>query len=252
MEISMIRSIVVEDEGPARERLLSLLDQFNEIKLLDTAEDGRQAVEIINRYKPDLIFLDISLPIMNGFEVLKHAEIIPEVIFITAYDEYAIKAFDFNAVDYLLKPVSSRRLGEAIGKIQKKIRTHGIENNLLTLLNEFSPKKEFLTRITIKDKYTYRVVEVKDIVSFAIEDGLIYSYTESSRYQINKTIKELKESLDPEWFFQIRRNCIINLQSISEVVPWGKSCLSVKMLNKKTYHVSRYAMKSFKEKIVFS
>ena len=170
-----LTTLIVDDEAAARARLNKLLSGFPEVEVVGEARNGPEAIRLIDDKRPDLVLLDIQMPMINGFEVLKGIQHEPAVIFVTAYDEYALRAFEVHAVDYLLKPYTRDRLKEAIQRV-----THSGENDenrvkrIESLLETYNQRESFLDRISVKTKYSYRVLEVEQIDFFRVENGLVF------------------------------------------------------------------------------
>lgn len=214
-----IRAITVDDEAPARERVARFLSKFDEIDVIGEAGNGKEAVKMIDGKNPDLVFLDIQMPDFDGFEVLRLLKSEPIVIFVTAYDEYAIRAFEINALDYLLKPFSFERFKKAIKRaeeeIKKKERFSSKITNLLSAL-----EKRCLERIAIREGARILVVEVEDIDWIGTEKGPVFIHTKRKKYAVNFTLDGLEKKLDPKLFFRSHRSALLNLNRIKEIIPW--------------------------------
>jgi len=232
------RTILVEDEELTRLGLQKKLENFDEIEIIDTAENGIEAVKKINELKPDLIFLDIQMPGMNGFEVLQSIEYIPIVIFTTAYDEYALKAFETNSIDYLLKPIEDDRLAKAIEKLKKfssnESKKVEFDSNIASLLNELKNKQDKLSRIHIKIGDEVLFVNTSDIFYFKADNKYTTIYSFDDEYIINDTLASLEEKL-PQNFVRIHRGYIINMDHLNKLKKWfGGKYLAVMKDKKKT------------------
>jgi two-component system, LytTR family, response regulator len=220
-----IKTIIIDDERLAREELKLLLKDNLKIEIIDEAKNGKEGVEKCNNLKPDLIFLDISMPEMDGFEVLKKLEDIPHVIFITAYDEFAFKAFEVNALDYILKPIETVRLEEAISKTEAKddfesdVKIYDRQSRLL--------KAE--DHVFIKDGEKCFFIPLNKIRLFESDGNYVKVYFENKRPLILRSLNTLEEKLDPEVFFRANRKFIINTKKISHVENWFNGGLQVEM-----------------------
>jgi two-component system, LytTR family, response regulator len=238
------KTIIVEDEELTRKGLKNKLEQFDEIEIIDEAENGIEAVEKINRLKPDLIFLDIQMPGKNGFEVLQSLTYMPIVIFTTAFDEYALKAFETNSIDYLLKPVEEERLAKAIEKLKKfstgEAKKVEFDSSIASLLNEFKNKKDKLSRIHIKIGDEILFVNTSDIFFFKADNKYTSICTYDDEYIINDTLASLEENL-PENFVRIHRGFIINMDQLNKLKKWfgGKYVAVMKDKKKTEIPVSR-------------
>ena len=236
----MLRVLVVDDELPARERLKTFLSQNETVELIGEAEDGIAAVESIEAKKPDLVFLDIQMPRLDGFGVIRMLEDPPPVIFTTAYDEYAIKAFEVNAVDYLLKPFSKVRLDEAIEKaVRETSRGTTLNTRLEGLFTMLAEQKRHLERIAVKSQGRILVVDVDKIDTIVAEDGLNFVVIGDKRHQTSYTLRELQERLDPETFFRAHRSALVNLSKVKEIIPWFAGSYKVKLVTGVEVDLSR-------------
>ena len=213
--MTTLKTLLIDDERLAREELKLLLNKYDEIDVIDEAKNGEEGISKIKELKPDLIFLDISMPGINGFEMLKKLDEIPKVIFVTAYDEYAIKAFEVNALDYILKPVDPIRLSEAIQKLSKKEDEF---SSPLELNN--SRKSRPLTindSVFIKDGEKTWFVELSKIRMFESDGNYVKVYFDSFRPLVLRSLNSFEERLDPEYFFRDNRKFIINTKWISSI-----------------------------------
>ncbi|MFO7810496.1 MAG: LytTR family DNA-binding domain-containing protein [Candidatus Delongbacteria bacterium] len=217
------RTMIIEDEELTRLGLKNKLEKFAEIEIVDMAENGIEAVEKINSIKPDLIFLDIQMPGMNGFEVLQNIEFIPIIIFTTAYDEYALKAFETNSIDYLLKPVEEERLARAISKLEKISSKNGQNNNfdnkISALLRELKNNNDKLTRIHIKIGDEVIFVNTENIYFFKADNKYTTIFTYDDEYIINDTLAYMETKL-PDKFVRIHRGYIVNTDHIKKLKKW--------------------------------
>ena len=238
------RTMIVEDEELTRKGLLNKLEKFEEIDVIDTADNGITAVEKINSLKPDLIFLDIQMPGMNGFEVLQKIDHIPIVIFTTAYDEYALKAFETNSIDYLLKPIEDDRLAKAIEKLNKfspgECEKPDFNSGIASLINELKNKQEKLSRIHIKIGDEVLFVNTSDIYFFKADNKYTIICTYDDEYIINDTLSSLEEKL-PVNFIRVHRGFIINMDHLNKLKKWfgGKYVAVMKDKKKSDIPVSR-------------
>jgi DNA-binding LytR/AlgR family response regulator len=222
-----IKAIIVEDEQNSLERIKFLLKSYEEIVIIGDASDGETAVEIINRLKPDLIFLDIQLPVINGFEVIDRIKYRPMIVFTTAYDQYALKAFDVNGIDYLLKPISKEKLDRAIKRVlNNKIN---INDNIFSAIKDIVKKKVYLKRFSIKGKDEILIIPQEDVCYFKAEDKYVFLCTIEKEYFYDATIKELEKMLDPEIFLRIHRSYIISIDKIKKIDKWFLGEYKVKL-----------------------
>jgi two-component system LytT family response regulator len=238
------KTILVEDERLAREELKSLLKDYLEVDIIGEAKNGEEGIALIKDQKPDLVFLDINMPGMNGFEMLKHLEEIPRVIFVTAYDEYALKAFEVNALDYILKPVDPERLREAIQKLSS-------EDDFVSAQSAGIARKDrFLTvndRVFIKDGEKCWFVELSKVRMLESDGNYVKVYFDNFRPLILRSLNSFEERLDPEHFFRANRKFIINLQWVSSIENWFNGGLQVELREGEKVEISRRQAIRFKE-----
>jgi len=219
-----ITTLIIDDERAARNNLRRGLEDNPLIELAGEAEDGPSAVALIEEKNPQLILLDIQMPAMDGFDVLRALapECPPAVIFVTAYDEYAIEAFEVSAVDYLLKPFSEERLREAIDKVATRIE--GPWSTTIQGLLRSLPNTEYVRQLPVHAQKRIILLDVDSISHIVSEQRVIYIYDqEGNGYWTNETLDQLQKRLDPEQFFRIHRSSLINLKSQFEIEPWDRS-----------------------------
>jgi two-component system LytT family response regulator len=243
--MKIFRTLLIEDERLAREELKSLLKDFMEIEIVGEARNGSEALEMIEKLSPDLLFLDINMPEMNGFEMIKHLEEIPQVIFVTAYDEFALKAFEVNALDYLLKPVDPKRLQEAIKKL-----TNSDEDFTSYQKEILASKDRLLTledKVFIKDGEKCWFIELRKIRMLESDGNYVKVYFDTSRPLLLRSLNSFEERLDARFFFRANRKFIINLQWISSIENWFNGGLRVELMEGEKVEISRRQAIRFKE-----
>jgi DNA-binding LytR/AlgR family response regulator len=214
-----IRVLIVDDEELARARLTSLLGSFTDVECVGEAENGIEAVEKVKELEPNVVILDIQMPGMDGFQVIEALEEVPLVIFATAYDEYAIKAFEVNSIDYLLKPVERERLFQAIERAKKLLSGGPDLHREIERLASLVGAKGIERLPVIKGKRIV-LVDHADVVWVGASDELVFVYTKDARYLANMTMGELEARLDPQVFFRVHRSSLVNLAHVAEIVPW--------------------------------
>jgi two-component system LytT family response regulator len=237
-----MRVLIVDDEPPARERLKRLLADIEGVGLIGEAEDGVQAVEMIERERPDLVLLDIQMPGLDGFGVIEALADPPPIIFVTAYDEYAIRAFEVNALDYLLKPFSRERLEKAIRRAQEaQVEEQGLATRLGPLLESLAAQGRYLTRLAVRDYENARicVLGVSEVDWVGVEGEQVMVHVEDRAYPIRRTLTELEARLDPAHFFRAHRSVIVNLDRVKEIIPWFKGSHKLRLTTGAEVELSR-------------
>jgi two-component system LytT family response regulator/two-component system response regulator LytT len=221
-----LRAIVVDDEQLAREELCFLLQQMGGIEVVAQAGNGVEALTVIEEYQPDLVMLDVQMPGLTGFEVARRvaqAGIECQVVFVTAFDQYAIDAFDINAVDYLLKPVEPARLTTAVDRVRKRLAADRTPQKpdfeqVLQMLADRQARREQLA-IKVEDRFL--LVQADEVVHASVEDDQIRVVTNSLSGTSNyRTLDELQTRLDPAVFWRVHRSHLVNINKIKEIVPW--------------------------------
>lgn len=237
-----MKTIIIDDERLARQELKGLLAGYHEIDVIDEAENAQKGIEKIEELKPDLIFLDIQMPGMTGFEMLEKLSYTPKVVFVTAYDEYAIRAFEVNAVDYLLKPVDVKRLDVCVKKLHQK------EEKPLTETEEHKlPSLSENDQVFVKDGEKCWFVHLRDIRLFESEGNYVRVYFNNFRPLILKSLNSLDERLDQKYFFRASRKHIINLKWIERIEPWFNGGLMAELKGGDKIEISRRQSAKFKE-----
>ncbi|MDG1518113.1 MAG: LytTR family DNA-binding domain-containing protein [Flavobacteriales bacterium] len=234
-----MRALIVDDERLARVELTKLLEKFPEIEIVGEASNGEEAIDKIEELNPELVFLDIQMPGMTGFEVLEHLHLVPQIIFVTAYDEYALKAFEANALDYILKPVELTRLEKAINKV--------IEQKEEESLNTSTEKLSYDSQIFIKDGEKCWFVKMGKIRMFESEGNYVRIYFEDSKPMILKSLNNLEKRLSDKEYFRISRKYIINLTWVEKVEAWFNGGLRVTLKSGEKLEISRRQTSRFKE-----
>ncbi|MEM9896298.1 MAG: LytTR family DNA-binding domain-containing protein [Bacteroidota bacterium] len=232
-----MRVIVVDDERLARKELISLLEAFESVEIVAEATNGDEAFELISKEDPDVVFLDIQMPGMTGFEVLEKLESVPQVVFTTAYDEFALKAFEVNALDYLLKPIQADRLAECVNKIDLKPNKKLSKNKKLCDDDQ----------VFVKDGDKCWFVRLADVRLFESDGNYIKVYFDTFKPMIHKSLNALDEKLDDRNFFRASRKHIINLTWIEKIDTWFNGGLLVELKGGEKIEVSRRQSARFRE-----
>jgi len=246
----MIKAIIVEDEQLARELIKDYLGEYKDITLLGEYEDGFSGLKAINELKPDLVFLDIQMPKLTGFEMLELLDHRPAIIFTTAYDQYAIKAFEHNTVDYLLKPFSKDRFREAIDKVTDKVAPG--ENDMVDkLVVHMDRAAESIHRVVVKTGSRINVIPVDEITYIEAQDDYVMIYTPEKKYLKQKTMKFFEAHLPREEFVRIHRSYIARISQIAQMELYEKDSYIVIMKNGTKLPVSKTGLPKLKKSLDF-
>jgi len=246
----IINAVIIDDEKPARDLIRSYLKPFGNIEIKAEYADGFTGTKGINEIKPHLVFLDVQMPKISGFELLELLDFQPEIIFTTAYDQYALKAFEMNAVDYLLKPFSKSRFDEAVKRAINRIIAGEKQDD--TDKKSVLFKKgtgETIDRIVVKSGSTINVIPVDDVIYFEAQDDYVMVYTQGGRFLKQQTMKFFEESLPGNQFVRVHRSFIVRIENISKLEQYGKESYKVIMNNNQSIPVSRSGYVRLKEKL---
>ena len=237
-----LSAIIVDDEQLARDELAYLLKNTGDVNVVAQGKNGLEAVSLIKEHNPDLVFLDVQMPGLDGFGVIKklldRKVPLPKIVFATAFDQYAAKAFEVNAVDYILKPFDKKRVAQAIEKARTKVEAGvGSDEKFEALVRMLESQKPQTAKVLIKAAGRLFLADPKDICYATIEDGVITVATSGNagmEGQSNcRTLEELFDNLDPNSFWRAHRSFLVNIHHIREVVPWFKSSYQLRMDDKK-------------------
>ncbi len=241
--MSSIKAVIVEDSRLARNELKELLKEFNDIDLVGEAENVDEGIELIKKLQPDLLFLDINMPEKDGFVLLESLDEVPITVFTTAYDEYAIKSFEYNALDYLLKPINEKRFAQAIDKVKLKLEETAQEVSVTT------EKLTAASQIFIKDGDKCWLVKIGDISHFDIVGNYTRVFFKEEKPMLYKSLNQVEEKLPEQHFFRANRQQIINTNFIADLVPWFNGKLKLTMQNGEEVEVSRRQSYLFKDRM---
>ena len=262
-DASPIRALIVDDEPLARERLHELLDEAPGVTVVGDAEDGPEAVDAIREQAPDLVFLDVQMPGMSGIDVIEEigVEAMPTTVFVTAYDQYAIKAFDLAAVDYLLKPFDDERFEQALHRARDQIASQNdeaISERLLRLLRERDPSlleeertrdEPYLERIAVQGRGKARIVPVDDLTHITADGSYAELHTGDDTYVIRERMKTLTARLDPEAFARVHRSAIVRLEKIELLLRGGGGDYAVRLQDGTRIPVSRSRVDELEDRL---
>lgn len=241
-----MRTLIIDDERLARKELATLLKDYPQIEIIGECSNVDEARDEIEKHKPDLIFLDIQMPGKNGFDLLDELHFMPQVVFVTAYDEYAIKAFEVNALDYLLKPVETRRLDETIKKMEARISEIRAQQPLHDE-NQNTGRLGEEDQIFLKDGEKCWFVTLKDVRMFESEGNYVRVYFNNYKPLILKSLNNLEDRLDPKVFFRTNRKFIVNLRWVDHIENWFNGGLQVTLRDQTKVEVSRRQAAKFKD-----
>ncbi len=226
-----VRAIIVDDEPLARDVIKVWIEPQDQIEIVDECENGKQAIESIRAHKPNLVFLDIQMPDIDGFGVVKALkDDLPNIIFITAYDEYALSAFDINAIDYLLKPFNEDRFKKALKRALEYIHLQEksqLQNRINKLLNDYDEitqidkqPSRYITQITVKDKNKIMLINTKDIEWIEAAGDYVALHHNGRKPLMNESMNKMESQLDPSKFMRIHRSAIVNIEKIKHLEPY--------------------------------
>ncbi len=262
-DTASVRALVVDDEPLARERLHELLEDAPAVTVVGTAEDGLEAVDAIREQAPDLVFLDVQMPGMNGIDVIEEIgpDDMPVTVFVTAYDQYAIKAFDLAAVDYLLKPFDDERFEQALRRAHEQIANQeeeAISERLLRLLQERDPSlleeehsrdEPYLERIAVQGRGKARIVPVDDLTHITADGSYAELHTGEDTYVIRERMKTLASRLDPDRFVRVHRSAIVRLDEIEMILRGGGGNYAVRLQDGTQVSVSRSRVDELQDRL---
>jgi two-component system, LytTR family, response regulator len=240
-----MRALIIDDERLARKELINLLSQYEQVEIVGEANNVDDAKEKIEALAPDVVFLDIQMPEKTGFDLLEELDNVPHVVFTTAYDEYAIKAFQVNALDYLLKPIEPKRLGEAVEKLSKKLNEN--QDRTEEIANMANRKLTLDDQVFVKDGDRCWFVKLSNVRLFESDGNYIKVYFDNFKPMIHKSLNALDERLSEKSFFRASRKHIINLSWVEAIEPWFNGGLVVTLKGGDRIEVSRRQAARFKD-----
>jgi two-component system LytT family response regulator len=247
----MIRSVIIDDESLARDLLKDYIKEVGGIEIAAECSDGFEGLKAIHEFDPQLIFLDIQMPKLNGFELIELLEKKPEIIFSTAFDQFAIKAFELNAVDYLLKPFSFERFYEAVDKALKRILSDKSNTETVTALDKLkghlNDSEGIITRIVAKTRNTIVILPVQQINYIEAQDDYVMIYVNGAHYLKQKTLSYYENHLDSRDFLRVHRSYLVRLDQISKIESYEKSTYMIILKSGERVPVSRSGYSRLKE-----
>jgi len=247
----IIRTLIVDDEPLARKRMRDLLAASADVRIVGEAENGAEAVTRIETLRPDLLLLDVQMPDLDGFGVLRmvEADELPLVIFVTAYDQYAVQAFEASAVDYLLKPARRERLAQALAKVREKLSARAENGAQLTGFLQTAPRQSaYLQRLPVRFQNRILILGIDEVTSLKIDRGLVCVATAEGEFWTKyTTFTELEEQLDPRIFLRVHRQVVVNLNHVREVVTLDNNTAILKLTGNQQVSISRGHLKSVRQ-----
>lgn len=251
MSANILKAILVDDEQIARQRFASLIEEYNasipesKIEIIGEAASGTEAIPMIYSQKPDVVFLDIQMPGLNGFEILDLLTFErPQIVFVTAYDEFALKAFEVHAIDYLTKPVRIERLAKTINRLFDIQSIKHQSESIQTLSKERETNQ--LARLTVHDGEKLKVVKLDEIKRIEAEEKLVFIYLQSGRFKSDFTLDSLETRLNPEQFMRVHRSHIVSIDAVKELIPWFSGTYCLKLDDGTQLPVARRRVKDIK------
>ena len=248
-----LKAVVVDDEQLAREELCYMLEQLGTVEILAQAGNGLEAVGVVERFTPDVVFLDVQMPGLNGFEVahrLIHNGSSPNIIFVTAFDKHAIEAFEVNAVDYLLKPVEAARLEQAVERAKQRVAQVPLNDQVERIVRLMSEQQSKRERVAVKVGERFLLIQADEIIYASLTDDSINIVTSQLAGTSNfRTLDELQARLDPSIFWRVHRSHLVNINKVKEIVPWFSRNYILRMKDAKATEipVSRAQTKRLRE-----
>ncbi len=246
-----INALIIEDEKPARELLKAYLDDYAHIVVRGEYDNGFDGLKAVNELRPDVIFLDVQMPKLTGFEMLEVMDHHPAIVFTTAYDQYAIAAFEQNAIDYLLKPFSKARFAVAIDRLRLQLQSDRPENGIEKIRKHLEAGDEKLHRVVIKKAGKIHVISTSDILFLEAQDDFVMIHTHEGRYLKQQTMKYFEGHLDKEQFVRVHRSYIARIGSIERIEPYEKSNYILILKDGSKVPVSRNGMQVLKARLDF-
>lgn len=245
-----LRTIIIDDEELARQLIARYCENHTDIEVIGQCADGFEAVKAINQLKPDLVFLDVQMPKLDGFELLEILDHRPQVIFTTAYNEYAIRAFEQNAVDYLLKPFARERFDKALDKVRTLRHQHQKPDFAATSLIG-QPLAEYINRVVVKNGTKIKIIPTDHILYFEAQDDYVMVYTHEAHFLKQQTMKHFESVLDPRVFVRTHRSYIVRIEAIQQIEPYEKDSHIIKLSTGARLPVSRSGYQLLKSVLSF-
>ena len=237
-----LRAVIADDEAVARKRIRRLLSAESGIAVVAECEDGARAVETITSEQPDLVFLDVQMPELDGFEVLRalNPKKLPAIVFVTAHDRYALRAFDVHAIDYLLKPFTRERFRVALDRARHQIQRRGVDAGLASLADALRHQPRYLSRVSVRTGGRIILVDLATVDWIETADNYVRLHCGRREYLMRETLAALEQQLDPERFARIHRSAIVQIDRIAELHPGSHGDMDVVLIDRQTLPLSRH------------
>ncbi len=246
-----IKVVIIEDEAPARELIKAYLKD-EDVEIMEECVNGFEGIKAIHEHRPDLIFLDVQMPKLTGFEMLELLDEYPHIIFTTAYDQYAIKAFELNAVDYLMKPFSKDRFLQALEKAKKRIEKNNKDDKpVKELVQKVKEESGVIDRIFVKTGSRIDVIPVSEIIKIEAQDDYAEIFTKEKSYLKKETMTFLEKNLPPANFIRVHRSTIINTDYLNKIEKYGKETYVIILKDGSKVNVSKSRIKMLRERLGF-
>ena len=250
--MNILRTILIDDESLARDLIRLYLKDYASFEVIEECANGFEGLKAIQEHKPDIVFLDIAMPKVTGLEMLELLDNPPLVVFTTAYKEYAIKAFELNALDYLLKPFSKERFGKSIEKVLERMESRAIASDKIKAFVKEPPLPEGrLDRVVVKTIHSIKVIPVTEITYLEAQDDYVMIYTQEGKFLKQQTMKYFEQALDPDFFIRIHRSYLINIREIVRIEPYEKNSHQIILKGNIPLPISRNGYSLLKEKLDF-
>src|SRR5678815_4183224 len=249
LKVSSIKALIVDDEMLERDRIRELLKDHPEIEVIAEARNGQEAIDSVVNHNPDLVFLDVQMPDLDGFSVLQNLKQLPLIIFVTAYDQYALRAFDVHAVDYLTKPFDRKRFAEAVD--QAKVFMKGAKEpdtaRIINMLQELRAGARYLERFAVRNGETVFFVRAEDVDAIEAQGNYVRLSLAGSSHLLRDTLNNIEAQINPRMFVRIHRRTIVNIDRVKEVQTWARGEYRVVLFTGAHYTLSRTYRQHFEK-----
>lgn len=240
-----LRAVIADDEPLARKKLRAFLTERSDVQCVGEAKNGLEAVEVVDRLDPDLLFLDIRMPGLSGLEVIERISVSPHIVFTTAFDRFAVTAFELQALDYLLKPFSEDRLDQALGRARQAIGMQK-DGELRNRVRDVTDRSGFVSRLFVRKRGQIVPVRIADVELLEAGDEYVTLYSGTDRYFVSVRLRDLEAQLDPAHFVRVHRSYLVNLDHVKALTPYDGARLQVELANGRSVVASRSHSKALR------